>query len=203
MARKRFILTYALRRLISPTVYYRDDRGRRVPARFTWLESCELDDGPEADKPDTRDLSLGDSVPRAAPRGRLSFSRAARMARGLAMMGPALIVLMSCVAMTALALLGVAYFLDGLASNLRTSLVGAGAICAAALAALFVVFRFTVGKMQRVKRGPKIIAGALRRLRCGACGYSLAEVEPEQDGCRCCPECGAAWQVETWARPRT
>lgn len=30
---------------------------------------------------------------------------------------------------------------------------------------------------------------------CGSCGYDLAAVEPEADGCRVCPECGAAWRI--------
>lgn len=30
--------------------------------------------------------------------------------------------------------------------------------------------------------------------RCGGCGYDLAEVDEEPDGCRVCPECGTAWR---------
>ncbi len=30
---------------------------------------------------------------------------------------------------------------------------------------------------------------------CPACGYSIAEIEPEEDGCRVCPECGSAWRL--------
>ena len=29
---------------------------------------------------------------------------------------------------------------------------------------------------------------------CASCGYDLTEVEAEGDGCRVCPECGAAWR---------
>lgn len=36
---------------------------------------------------------------------------------------------------------------------------------------------------------------ARRRGVCAACGYSIAEIEPQQDGCAVCPECGAAWKV--------
>lgn len=32
------------------------------------------------------------------------------------------------------------------------------------------------------------------RGRCGACGYDLAKVKTEPDGCRVCPECGTAWR---------
>jgi hypothetical protein len=31
---------------------------------------------------------------------------------------------------------------------------------------------------------------------CAACGYDLIGQEPEEDGCRVCPECGAAWRIE-------
>ncbi|MEX2219225.1 MAG: hypothetical protein WD749_10760 [Phycisphaerales bacterium] len=31
---------------------------------------------------------------------------------------------------------------------------------------------------------------------CPSCGYGLAELNPEPDGCRVCPECGAAWRME-------
>jgi hypothetical protein len=32
------------------------------------------------------------------------------------------------------------------------------------------------------------------RGRCGGCGYDLAEVAAEADGCRVCAECGTAWR---------
>lgn len=31
---------------------------------------------------------------------------------------------------------------------------------------------------------------------CPACGYSIAEIEPEADNCRICPECGSAWRMD-------
>lgn len=42
--------------------------------------------------------------------------------------------------------------------------------------------------------------GVRKRLladRCGACDYNLATVEHRADGCRVCPECGAAWRPAT------
>ncbi|MEO1278049.1 MAG: hypothetical protein AAFV77_03740 [Planctomycetota bacterium] len=30
---------------------------------------------------------------------------------------------------------------------------------------------------------------------CLACGYCITQIEPEADGCRVCPECGAAWRM--------
>jgi hypothetical protein len=32
--------------------------------------------------------------------------------------------------------------------------------------------------------------------RCGGCAYRLDEILPEPDGCRVCPECGAAWHKD-------
>jgi hypothetical protein len=32
---------------------------------------------------------------------------------------------------------------------------------------------------------------------CFACGYPFAGLNPEPDGCTCCPECGAAWKLTT------
>ena len=37
--------------------------------------------------------------------------------------------------------------------------------------------------------------GFLREGYCPACGYAVAEFEPEADDCRVCPECGAAWRL--------
>lgn len=31
---------------------------------------------------------------------------------------------------------------------------------------------------------------------CTACGYPIAELEPQADGCRVCPECGCAWKLD-------
>jgi len=33
--------------------------------------------------------------------------------------------------------------------------------------------------------------------RCASCGYSLAGLEPQPDGCTVCAECGAAWRLTT------
>jgi hypothetical protein len=30
---------------------------------------------------------------------------------------------------------------------------------------------------------------------CASCGYDLKSIGPEEDGCRICPECGAAWRT--------
>lgn len=43
-------------------------------------------------------------------------------------------------------------------------------------------------------RSPKHARQAMLRAKlCPSCGYSIAELIPESDGCAVCPECGAAW----------
>lgn len=67
------------------------------------------------------------------------------------------------------------------------------------LGPLLVPFGFFV--FQNVSSHPKVLEGRARIIRsltrawmCPGCGYSLAELEPEVDGCRVCPECGGAWR---------
>ena len=36
---------------------------------------------------------------------------------------------------------------------------------------------------------------------CPVCRYDLAGLTPESDGCTICPECGAAWRVESTPSP--
>jgi hypothetical protein len=54
----------------------------------------------------------------------------------------------------------------------------------------------TIGWIQelRLKR-VRAVRSSLRENRCPACGYSLTLTRPEEDGCRVCSECGAAWQI--------
>ncbi len=42
-------------------------------------------------------------------------------------------------------------------------------------------------------RYPRII---LAHGFCPACGYNLAQLDPHEDGCTVCPECGAAWRIK-------
>lgn len=39
-------------------------------------------------------------------------------------------------------------------------------------------------------------AGWLEQGRCPACGTAITIVEPEDDGCRVCPQCGSAWKMD-------
>lgn len=44
-------------------------------------------------------------------------------------------------------------------------------------------------------RAMRTAAQRLVPLRCAVCGYALEGLNIEPDGCRVCPECGAAWRA--------
>jgi hypothetical protein len=50
-------------------------------------------------------------------------------------------------------------------------------------------------------RGERIREGLLRAGRCPVCLYALDDLEPEADRCTVCPECGAAWRLDTLDAP--
>jgi hypothetical protein len=49
----------------------------------------------------------------------------------------------------------------------------------------------------------ELSAGKLLIQQCGACGYELGGTATERDGCRVCPECGAAWRLANDETGRT
>ncbi len=72
----------------------------------------------------------------------------------------------------------------------------------AALVALAVLFglgslnsMIGSGKARRLAAHARDIHLLLRRERCPACGYSIANLQAEHDGCVVCSECGAAWNA--------
>lgn len=67
-------------------------------------------------------------------------------------------------------------------------LVMPAAIMAVVIVALTPLMRPLAWKLHR--------AGLLSLGLCPACGYPIAELEPEEDQCRVCPECGCAWKME-------
>ncbi len=68
--------------------------------------------------------------------------------------------------------------------------VGAGVVAVLAGAAgAFGIFRLNVRPPDYRVVGAHLAASRL----CLCCGYGLAGVPPQQDGCTVCPECGAAW----------
>jgi hypothetical protein len=42
---------------------------------------------------------------------------------------------------------------------------------------------------------PERAGDMLRRGKCVSCDYSVADLNPDSDGCTICPECGAAWKL--------
>jgi len=50
--------------------------------------------------------------------------------------------------------------------------------------------------IDRRGKAARVRVALLKIGRCPSCGYALAGVEAEPDGCRVCPECGGAWRVE-------
>jgi hypothetical protein len=46
-----------------------------------------------------------------------------------------------------------------------------------------------------LQTAPAIAEDRLRKNRCPSCEYTLAGLSPDPDGCRTCPECGAAWRT--------
>jgi hypothetical protein len=70
-----------------------------------------------------------------------------------------------------------------------------GAWAVALLVAAFGVWVPLLLGIMRSALRHELAAGRVRVGRCGACGYELAGVAAEGDGCRVCAECGAAWRV--------
>ncbi len=52
-----------------------------------------------------------------------------------------------------------------------------------------------VGYLQRRLFLKRFAGRLLRAGLCACCDYNLEGVLPESDGCRVCPECGAAWKL--------
>ena len=44
---------------------------------------------------------------------------------------------------------------------------------------------------------PEFARGALGRGKCASCSYQLADLHPAPDSCTVCPECGAAWKLNS------
>ncbi len=52
----------------------------------------------------------------------------------------------------------------------------------------------TMSLLRRI--GSKSLANRYRRATaCASCGYDMETLPAELDGCRVCPECGAAWRL--------
>lgn len=59
--------------------------------------------------------------------------------------------------------------------------------------------RWAIGPLRgRLASDPR---SCVRPGHCGACGYPLARLAKEPDGCTICPECGATWRRHEVAAP--
>lgn len=65
------------------------------------------------------------------------------------------------------------------------------------IAAAILLMVYHGKRLARLLRLTLVSAG-----RCAQCAYSLADLEPESDGCCVCPECGAAWRLDPATRDR-
>jgi hypothetical protein len=54
-----------------------------------------------------------------------------------------------------------------------------------------------IGLTHRLPRADRetVVEALLSERRCASCVYDLSTISPEPDGCRVCPECGAAWKL--------
>lgn len=98
-----------------------------------------------------------------------------------------------------LAAIGMLMGLLGGSTALLSGWLGAGvpAWIMPALASGVMVSVFVYRSRRAVKRiAPRIIDAFLFEGRCPGCGYVMDGMQTEPDGCRVCPECGAAWKAE-------
>jgi hypothetical protein len=56
---------------------------------------------------------------------------------------------------------------------------------------VWLIFR-QVAKQSKI---PFAIRVCVKNGICSACGYNIKGLEPQDDGCTVCPECGAAWRL--------
>ena len=75
-------------------------------------------------------------------------------------------------------------------SSSRLEMLGSAVTVLVVIGLLVAYARMTGGFADR--RAAKL---CLSRRLCPSCGYTLDGLTPEADGCRVCPECGAAWKV--------
>ena len=59
------------------------------------------------------------------------------------------------------------------------------------LSAAFAAIAFFVRNSSRWE----FVWSRLQARKCASCGYALDAVQIQSDGCRVCPECGAAWRL--------
>lgn len=78
----------------------------------------------------------------------------------------------------------------------RSQLVSVGGVIVlVVMLGLMVATGMFFGSFMSRRRGITAVRACLRSAVCPSCGYSLAGVPAEEDGCVMCGECGGAWRV--------
>lgn len=169
--------------LLDPGVFCEDDRGRVVCIR-EW-------NGPsvEAAPPRAPARKLRTVVLPHKTRGVLIVSGIAKTIFA----GSMLLLIVLCVIglIWGAAILIAQQFSIGSIAGL--AIVIGGAVVA------YLIYTLTIRKSARAEQLTDAIVRCLRRRVCPSCGYPLPNVEPQEDGCTVCPECGAAWNVGHWS----
>ncbi|MBS0195968.1 MAG: hypothetical protein JSR77_04345 [Planctomycetes bacterium] len=165
-------------RLFDTAAYLTDDRGQRVEvnrnARETVLGNIDRRP-PNAQGPGESGLG---------GRTKKGMKFIARFA-------------MAALAMLLYGILG-APAIQHTARLLGISFVEAVVCWAVFIGALAVFWPFTFGRAwdsrsRTLHAARRLVAGL-----CAACEYNIAQVPAAPDGCRACPECGAAWKLDEW-----
>ncbi len=165
-------------RLFDTAAYLTDDRGQRVEVSRN-----------------ARETMLG-NLDRRPPnaQGPSGSGFGGRTKQGMKFIGR---FAMAALAMLLYGILGEAVIRQT-ARLLGISFVEAVVCWAVFIVGLAVFWPFTCGRGWHSRSGLLPPARRLVAGLCAACEYNIGEVPAAPDGCRACPECGAAWKLDEW-----
>lgn len=126
-----------------------------------------------------RDLTIADARASGASRA------AARAA-----LRPATLLVWACLVAGLAGIMGLTVLIDALERHMPKAV--AYAIGFAIAVAMYAV----VGSIVQAPARRAYRRGWLSLGLCPGCAYRITEIEPQQDGCRVCPECGSAWRLD-------
>ncbi len=179
-----------LQRLLDTTITTLDDRGRR--ARLA-PRANEEESGSGSEKGLPLELEQATLSQRgSSPTGKAgTFTVFVRVGSipWLLFVVPAILLVLGILILAVLLLARALY--------VRPAILAIGV--AGSLYVLWWVYRLTLRKWRLRQRAGRVVAQWLKTGRCASCGYSLQVIAVEQDGCKVCPECGAAWNLARWA----
>lgn len=172
----------------SSAVYALDDRGRRVEIHPEPHDGFEPIDPSEDDWPPEPEIM---GPPKPPARGFKGVSK--RIGKVMfAIAGAALF--LSC-------LLHAGWSVSSFLARISGVPRWAGPLILVALvAALRPLALAALGKFSLANAVEQVLPAWLTHAHCAACGYGLASMPVEADGCSVCPECGAAWNLAAWKR---